>query len=292
MLFSFILALKTFVPFAGGNFEEGVLRSLMCLDDKRLGKQRVETFQIWKMVRGFPFDNTKRPADHASLKPAAWSRHPAVHQWHGYADALALYLIKNIEIWEQRVSPITGRPFDNTRMHENLTKWRIAYHENDDQKPITYESVKVPHWWSDPRIHDSDKGILYRKDKHYSMFRKYAMVYEQYVWPSQISAAGALRFGGVAGLITDESPGKKMKIEVKSEPVADEDDTTQIPSTKSKPRRKRAKIAIKTESTDQPDQPVAMDTTSSGSLSSQVSVALSSGTPVRRSSRRITSLRE
>lgn len=38
--------MKTFVPFAGCSFEEGVLRSLMCLDDKRLGKQRVETYQV------------------------------------------------------------------------------------------------------------------------------------------------------------------------------------------------------------------------------------------------------
>jgi len=38
--------MKTFVPFAGCTFEEGVLRSLMSLDDKRLGKQRVETYQV------------------------------------------------------------------------------------------------------------------------------------------------------------------------------------------------------------------------------------------------------
>ena len=42
-------------------------------------------YQIWKMVRGLPFDNTKRPADHQSLKPAAWSKHPAVNMWMGSA---------------------------------------------------------------------------------------------------------------------------------------------------------------------------------------------------------------
>ena len=45
-LSSFLLfsrGMKTFVPFAGCTPEEGVLRSLLCLDDKRLGKQRVES---------------------------------------------------------------------------------------------------------------------------------------------------------------------------------------------------------------------------------------------------------
>ena len=39
----FFRTLKTFIPFAGSTPEEGVLRSLVCLDDKRLGKQRVES---------------------------------------------------------------------------------------------------------------------------------------------------------------------------------------------------------------------------------------------------------
>ena len=39
----FVRTLKTFIPFAGSTPEEGVLRSLIALDDKRLGKQRVES---------------------------------------------------------------------------------------------------------------------------------------------------------------------------------------------------------------------------------------------------------
>lgn len=41
----FVRTLKTFIPFAGCTPEEGVLRSLIALDDKRLGKQRVESQQ-------------------------------------------------------------------------------------------------------------------------------------------------------------------------------------------------------------------------------------------------------
>lgn len=215
------------------------------------------------MVRGFPYDHTKRPADHAALKPAAWSRHPAVHQWIGYADALALYLIKNMEIWEQRVSPLTGKPFDNSGMNENIRKWRIAYQENNDQKLIDYQTVKVPHWWSDVRIHDSDKGILYRKDKrHYSMFRKYAMVYEQCkyqmhitslchifianfiftfsshithldIWPNQLAAAASQNHVSIKTepLDEDESPAKKRKRSVKTDPIGSQVYDTQVPVT-------------------------------------------------------------
>ena len=39
------------------------------------------------MVRGLPFDNSKRPADHASLKPSAWSKHPATNMWMGSAHS-------------------------------------------------------------------------------------------------------------------------------------------------------------------------------------------------------------
>ena len=38
-----VRTLKTFIPFAGSTPEEGVMRSLIALDDKRLGKQRVES---------------------------------------------------------------------------------------------------------------------------------------------------------------------------------------------------------------------------------------------------------
>jgi len=217
------------------------------------------------MVRGYGFDQTKRSPDHAALKPAAWSRHPAVHQWTGYADALALYLLKNMQIWEQRVSPLTGKPFDNSGMNENVRKWRIAYQEHDDQKLIDYETVRVPIWWSDPRIHDSDKAILYRKEKtHYAMFRPYALVYEQYVWPNQLAAASArANEPAVEESLIDENtshevPAKRRKTKVKTEQVEDADQPTDASSsvadnTAVKSSKKRARQIIKSEPVDSLD---------------------------------------
>ena len=95
-------------------------------------------------MRGLPFDNTKRPADHASLKPAAWSKHPAVNQWIGYADALALYLLVNIRLWGARVSPTTGRPFDNSGMAENIRKWKIEYTEKNPDVLLSFANTKFP----------------------------------------------------------------------------------------------------------------------------------------------------
>ena len=197
--------MKTFVPFSGSTPEEGILRSLLCLDDKRLGKQRVETYQIWKMVRGLPFDNTKRPANHASLQPMAWSRHPAVAQWMGYADALALYLLVSLRLWGGRLSPNTGRPYSNEGMQGNVDRWRIEFTEKEPGVRVTFANTAFPPWWGDVRIHDSDKAILYRKDKnYYAAFRPYALVYEQYCWPYQIQEEAARRERLALGITGEE----------------------------------------------------------------------------------------
>ena len=269
--------MKTFVPFAGSTPEEGILRSLLCLDDKRLGKQRVESthththlpqpspsplnpprilphthsppsptplppstaYQIWKMVRGLPFDNTKRPPSHASLQPLAWSKHPAVAQWVGYADALALYLLVSIRLWASRLSPITGRPFNNGLMLDNIQRWRIEYSEADSSRPLSFASTAFPPWWGDPRIHDSDKGILYRKDRvHYAQFRPYALVYEQYCWPYQIEEEARRRERIALGLGED---GEDDDDDDEEEEAKEREEGGEGQEGKKKPRKGKAK---------------------------------------------------
>jgi hypothetical protein len=51
------------------------------------------------------------------------------------------------------------------------------------------DGVRVPWWFHDRRIHDSDAAILYHKDpKHYSAFKQYDRQYADYVWPRDINA--------------------------------------------------------------------------------------------------------
>ena len=60
--------MQTFLPFPG--FAE----SAMVLDSRRLGKQRVETFQILRAL---------------TWPSCGWKKHPAVRMWRGFVPALA-----------------------------------------------------------------------------------------------------------------------------------------------------------------------------------------------------------
>jgi hypothetical protein len=72
---------QTFLP------EDSFELSARRLDDKRLGKQRVECKQILKALRG----ETK-----------GWRNHPATLMWYGYEGALMYYMDCMIREWRQR----------------------------------------------------------------------------------------------------------------------------------------------------------------------------------------------
>ena len=61
--------MQTFLPYAD------FVKTAKCLDYRRLGKQRVEAFQILNILEG---KTTK----------AGWKHHPAVLMWEGYENAL------------------------------------------------------------------------------------------------------------------------------------------------------------------------------------------------------------
>ena len=66
--------MQTFLPYPN------LSKSLKTLDRQRLGKQRVEAFQILNIL----LERTDRKG---------WKNHPAVKMWSGYENALKLYLI-------------------------------------------------------------------------------------------------------------------------------------------------------------------------------------------------------
>lgn len=74
--------MQTFVP-SGIDFVE----TAELLDYRRLGKQRVETWQILNTLTG---------------SSKGWSNHPAVKMWKGYETALALYGATMCAEWIER----------------------------------------------------------------------------------------------------------------------------------------------------------------------------------------------
>jgi len=133
--------MQTFLPCP--NIEE----SLRCLDSKRLGKQRVEAYQILNILIGRT--NTK-----------GWRNHPAVKMWIGHVNALKLYFNTAVKIW-------ISRGYKNNMKFEKISG-----------------KVVLPNWFGNKKFHSSHRSNLLRKDKeHYSKFGWKESNDLDYVWP-------------------------------------------------------------------------------------------------------------
>jgi len=156
--------MQTFLPLP--SFEA----SMRCLDDKRLGKQRVEAFQILIALED-PWAISEQKWRHevglskAEPKlPSRWRNHPACLMWKGYSQALQLYYNCALKEWARRGYLNTMRP-----------------------APIT-DCVELPPWFGDPAFHDSHKSNLLRKSPVFYSQHEWAVGSEMpYVWPKNES---------------------------------------------------------------------------------------------------------
>ena len=106
------------------------------LDNKRLGKQRIESRQILDDL----LNNTKR----------GWKSHPVSRMWAGYETSLALYMNNMILEWE-------NRGFKNIIMKLS---------DLPDKEIVVY-----PHWLGKEKYHSAYRAILLAKDyNYYSQF--------------------------------------------------------------------------------------------------------------------------
>lgn len=140
--------MQTFLPYA--DFRE----TASVLDYRRLGKQRVEAFQIFRAMNG----ETK-----------GWRNHPAVLMWNGYETALALYAIAICEEWIARGYKDTMLP----RFKEILEGFAL-------QEQTTY-----PSWLGDQKFHESHQSNLIRKfPEHYQPLWPNVPNNLEYLWPT------------------------------------------------------------------------------------------------------------
>lgn len=101
-------------------------KSLAALDYRRLGKQRVEAYQILNVLDG-------------KTNKTGWRNHPAVKMWRGYEEALRYYM--NIAIWT----------------------WLDRGYKNTMQiQPVGH--LVMPLWMGDEAFHRSHQSNLVRKD--------------------------------------------------------------------------------------------------------------------------------
>ena len=143
--------MQTFLPYA--DFEQ----TAKCLDYRRLGKQRVETWQLYQAIIG----NTK-----------GWVNHPAAKMWRGYECALLNYGIAMCDEWKGRGYQENMRP----RFLAALGCQRFLGRINVE--------VPMPTWFGDEDFHASHRSNLLRKDKqYYSQFGWIEADDMPYIWP-------------------------------------------------------------------------------------------------------------
>lgn len=127
-------------------------KSLQVLDNKRLGKQRVETYQIISAITGRPkLDGTPYKG---------WLNHPCTIMWKDYLPALKMYLNYSIAEW-------VVRGFINNMNFESYIE----------------DQVVLPKWFGDQKFHDSHKSNLLKKDpEFYSRYSWNVNPQDPYVW--------------------------------------------------------------------------------------------------------------
>ena len=144
--------MQTFLPYP--DFQ----KSLACLDNKRLGKQRVEAFQLLCALGDPPALRVREERTGKTDRPRGWENHPAARMWRGYEPILRQYYNRSILEW-------VDRGFNNTLPH------------------FKYVRHPYPEWFGVEVFHLSHQSNLTRKDpEYYSQFWETPPGME-YVWP-------------------------------------------------------------------------------------------------------------
>lgn len=121
--------MQTFLPYS--DFQ----KSVEVLDYRRLGKQRVETFQVLNIL-----------LERTATK--GWVNHPVTKMWRGFEEALKLYQNITITEWVKR-----------------------GYKNNLLFEEVNADDLEFPNWLGDEEFHRSHRSNLLRKNfEYYSQY--------------------------------------------------------------------------------------------------------------------------
>lgn len=138
--------MQTFVPYSN------IQQCANVLDYRRLGKQRVEVFQLLLALNG---------------QSKGWRNHPAALMWKGHEGALALYGLEMCLRWIKMGYKDTC----------SLKIYNLGKGKNET----------FPTWFGDEKIHSSHRAALLAKDfVHYSQFNWNEQPRIDYVWPTKL----------------------------------------------------------------------------------------------------------
>jgi len=133
---------QTFLPFP--DFEE----CARVLDDRRLGKQRVEVLQLMRAL---------------TVPDHGWRHHPAARMWRGHEEALAAYGAAICREWVRRGYADTC----DAKIAADAAKAGVRRFRS---QPELAEAGALPPWIGDEELHRSHRSNLVRKDpEHYGV---------------------------------------------------------------------------------------------------------------------------
>lgn len=163
--------MQTFLPYPGFR------KSASVLDNKRLGKQRVESKQLL-LALGVPV------GEHTPKEKSSWANHPCAKMWAGHEMGLIAYSICVCDEWivrgfrdtlrEQFLQAVTTvcQPVMKEFMATGVTPEACE------------ELFAKPKWLGNHIFHASHRSNLLRKDpEHYGQFGWNEPDDLDYVWP-------------------------------------------------------------------------------------------------------------
>jgi len=159
--------MQTFLPYP--QFR----RSAWALDNKRLGKQRVECVQLLQALTGFKTVETVTSWMLQPFSPKGWVNHPATKMWRGYEASLAEYAIEVCDEWVRRG-------------YRDTCRARIITLVPGADPAVVAVAAAKPSWFGDLAFHASHRSNLLRKDPTwYSRFEWTEPPDLPYIWPVQ-----------------------------------------------------------------------------------------------------------
>jgi hypothetical protein len=139
--------MQTFIPFPS------FTASARALDNRRLGKQRVECLQILRALNG---------------ETRGWQNHPATKMWRGHKGALALYGLIVCHEWRKR-------GFKDT-CFEKIA----AYQES----PLSPWLNRLPDWITEDFCLSHQSNLKRKDPAHYGPLFPDVPDDLPYVWPT------------------------------------------------------------------------------------------------------------
>jgi hypothetical protein len=142
--------MQTFLPYTNSIKCAGVL------DNKRLGKQRVEAIQILQISTGIK-------------KDSQWRNHPAVKMWKGYEPFLLWhYLVAIFTEWK-------SRGFKNTKCDQHFDIFTSV--------PILLKDLVAPPWLTDEFCKHHQSNLIRKNHSYYGPLFPGIPDNLPYIWP-------------------------------------------------------------------------------------------------------------